>query len=269
MRLLAPLADPAAPRAVLARRNPVAKLVAAAGLTLLLLVAADPVTPLVALAFVVASVPFAGIRYGALVRRAWPLLLAAAGVFVVTLLFTTRRGGSPVAALGPLTVTGESLDTALGLSVRLVALALPGLLAFATTDPTDLADSLIQQARVPARFAIGALAALRLMPLLAADWEALTLARRARGLDAGWSPVARLRLFAGTTFALLVGAIRRGTRLATAMDARGFDSGRPRTVARPQRLVAADAALVAAALTVGAGALAVSAALGTLRPLFT
>ena len=56
----------------------------------------------------------------------------------------------------------------------------------------------------------------------------LTLARRARGVDAGRNPVARLRLFASTAFALLVGAIRRGTRLAVAMDARGFDSGVPR-----------------------------------------
>jgi energy-coupling factor transport system permease protein len=268
VRLLAPLADPAAPVAVLARRNPVAKLAAAFGLTFLLLVAADPVTPALALAAVVAVVPFCGIGYGALVRRIWPLLFGAVGVFVVTLLFTTNQGGEVVAELGRLTVTTESLDAALGLSVRLVALALPGVLAFATTDPTDLADSLIQQARVPPRFAIGALAAFRLVPLLASEWEALTLARRARGIDAGWSPVARLRLFAGTTFGLLVGAIRRGARLATAMDARGFDSGLPRTVARPQRVDAADWALVVGALAVGVGALAVSMALGTFRPLF-
>jgi energy-coupling factor transport system permease protein len=268
MNLLAPIAAPGAP---LARRNPVAKLAAAFALTLLLLVAADPVAPGVALVVLLAAVPFAGIRYGPLLRRMWPLLVGAVGVFVVTLLFTTRRGGAGsavMAALGPVSVTAESLDAALGLAVRLVALALPGVLAFATTDPTDLADSLIQQARVPARFAIGALAALRLVPLLAAEWEALTLARRARGIDAGWSPVARLRLFAGTTFALLVGAIRRGTRLATAMDARGFDSGAPRTVARPQRLGPGDAALVVGAVALGVAALAVSAWLGTFRPLF-
>ena len=142
------------------------------------------------------------------------------------------------------------------------------MLAFATTDPTDLADSLVQQARVPARFAVGALAAWRLVPLLATDWEAMTFARRARGIDAGWSPVARLRMFAGTTFALLVGAIRRGTRLAAAMDARGFDSGLPRTVARPQVFGPADAVLVAACVGLGLGAIGVSVWLGTFRPLW-
>ena len=58
----------------------------------------------------------------------------------------------------PLEITTGTLDTALGLSIRLLALALPGVIAFATTDPTDLADGLIQHVRVPPRFAIGALA---------------------------------------------------------------------------------------------------------------
>jgi energy-coupling factor transport system permease protein len=261
VRLLAPIAEPSS---FLGRRNPVAKLAGAFGLVFVLVVAADPVTALVALAVEVAVVPLAGIRYRVLARRLAPLLLAAVGVLVVTLLFTTRRGGSDL-MWG---VTSESLSTALGMSLRLLAMALPGVLAFATTDPTDLADSLVQQARVPARFAVGALAAWRLVPLLAADWEAMTFARRARGIDAGWSPVARLRLFAGTTFALLVGAIRRGTRLAAAMDARGFDSGLARTVARPQRFGAADAWLVAGCIGLGGAAIGVSVWLGTFRPLW-
>jgi energy-coupling factor transport system permease protein len=251
VKLLAPLVDSGS---FLGRRNPVAKLAGAFGLVFVLVVAADPVTAAIALAGVLCVVPLAGIQFSVLARRSAPLIFGAFGVFVVTLLFTTRRD--------------EALWTALGMSLRLVAMALPGVLAFASTDPTDLADALVQQARVPARFALGALAAWRLAPLLAADWEALTLARRARGIDAGWNPVARVRLFAGTTFALLVGAIRRGTRLAAAMDARGFASGTPRTVARPQAFGAADAALVAGCVALGVAAIAASVALGTFRPLF-
>jgi energy-coupling factor transport system permease protein len=148
-----------------------------------------------------------------------------------------------------------------------VAVGLPGILVFAATDPTDLADALVQNLRAPPRFAIGALAAFRLMPLLGEEWRSLSLARRARGMDAGRNPAARLRLFASTAFALLVGAIRRGTRLAVAMDARGFDSGRPRTAARRQPFRVADAVLVAAAGAVSAGVLAVSVAVGAFRPI--
>jgi energy-coupling factor transport system permease protein len=96
------------------------------------------------------------------------------------------------------------------------------------------------------------------MPLLG-EGGTLALARRARGVDAGGNPFARLRLFASTAFGLLVGAIRRGTRLATAMDARGFDSGVPRTVARPQHFRLPDAALVLGAAAL-AGAILVASA---------
>ncbi|MGC9669284.1 energy-coupling factor transporter transmembrane component T family protein [Planosporangium sp. 12N6] len=262
MRLLEPLAAPGAP---LARRNPTAKLAASALLTFILLASVDPVTPAVAIGLELAAVPLFGIRYRALARRAWPLLASALVVFAFTLAFTTERGGAALLAVGPLDVTTGSLAAALGLALRIFAVALPGLVVFATTDPTDLADSLVQQVRVPPRFAIGALAAFRLLPLLAGEWEMLTLARRARGIDAGRNPVARARLFASTMFALLVGAIRRGTRLATAMDARGFDAGTTRTVARPQRFTAADAALVVGAVGLAAVAIGASVATGTFR----
>src|SRR5205823_517786 len=83
------------------------------------------------------------------------------------------------------------------------------------------------------------------------------LARRARGVEAGRNPVVRGRLFASTMFALLVGAIRRGTRLATAMDARGFGCGARRTSARRSRFTAADAALVVGGLLLATAALLV------------
>jgi energy-coupling factor transport system permease protein len=262
VRLLEPLADPGAP---LARRNPTAKLAASALLTFILVASVDPVTPAVAIGLELALVPLFGIRYRALARRSWPLLVSAAAVLLFTVVFTTHRGGTTLLHAGPLALTTGSLEAALGLALRLVAVALPGLVVFATTDPTDLADSLIQQVRVPPRFAIGALAAFRLVPLLADEWELLTLARRARGVDAGRNPLARARLFASTTFALLVGAIRRGTRLATAMDARGFDSRLPRSVSRPQRFTTADAAVVAGAVGVAAIAIGTSIATGTFR----
>jgi energy-coupling factor transport system permease protein len=261
---MAPVADRRAP---LARRNPVAKLAASLVLTLALLATLDPVAPAVALAVELAVVPLFGIGYGTLLRRSWPILLAVVGVVVTLVLFAAERTGAVVIALGPFSITTGVLADALGLSLRLLAVALPGVLVFTTTDPTDLADGLIQHLKAPPRFAIGTLAAFRLVPLLGDEWEMLTLARRARGVDPGRDPVRRLRLFASTAFALLVGAIRRGTRLATAMDARGFDSGVPRTVARPQRFALADAALIAGAALTAVAALGLSLALGTFRPL--
>jgi energy-coupling factor transport system permease protein len=237
--------------APLARRNPVAKLVAAMLPTLALLATLDPLTPTLFLAVELAVLPLFGLHLPGLLRRGWPVLVGAAGIALAQSLFGT---GGPV--------------TAVGLGLRVLAVALPGVVVFATTDPTDLADALVQNARLPARFAIGALAAYRLVPLLAEEWHLLTLARRARGIDAGRNPLAHVRLLAALTFALLVGAIRRGTRLATAMDARGFDSGAVRTFARRQRIVPADLALMAGGVLVAVAVPALAVALGVFRPAY-
>lgn len=258
-----PVADPAAP---LARRNPVAKLAAALLFALPLITTLDPLTPALALAVELTVLPLFGVRYATLARRAWPLLLAGGGVLISLVLFAADRSGRLLVDLGPFDITSGVLITALGLMLRLFAISLPGVIVFATTDPTDLADALVQNTKAPARFAIGALAAFRLLPLLGDEWQMLNLARRARGIDAGRNPVAKLRLFVSTAFALLVGALRRGGRLAVAMDARGFDSGAPRTHARRQSFTPADTALLIGAAALSAAALTTTIALGLFHP---
>ncbi|MFG3715323.1 energy-coupling factor transporter transmembrane component T family protein, partial [Micromonospora sp. NPDC047730] len=253
----------AAPDAPLARRNPVAKLAAALVFSFILVATLDPVAPAIAIAVELAVLPLFGVRFRVLARRAGPLLVGAVGIVVTLVLFAAERSGRVLVEAGPAVVTSGVLLTALGLVLRMFAVALPGVIVFATTDPTDLADALIQNAKAPARFAIGALAAFRLVPLLGQEWQMIAMARRARGVAAGRNPLAKLRLFASTAFALLVGAIRRGTRLAVAMDARGFDAGTPRTVARRQRFVAADGLLIAGAALLAGAALAVSVLAGT------
>ncbi len=257
--MLTPLAPH--PDAALARFDPVAKLTAAAVVMVGLLVTLDPVTPGLLLVLELAVLPLTGVDLRTLARRTLPLLLGAAGVAAANLVLV--RGGRVVASLGPLDLTTSSVHAAASVSLRLLAIALPGILVLATTDPMDLADALVAHWHAPARFAYGALAALRLLPLLATDWEQVTRARRARGLDPGRSPVAHGRAFAAQVLSVLVAAVRRGVRLAAAMEARGFGATDvARTVARPQVWVARDRLLVVGtALAVG-GVTAVSVAVG-------
>jgi energy-coupling factor transport system permease protein len=142
------------------------------------------------------------------------------------------------------------------------------MLAVLATDPTDLADSLQQQLRLSPRLAVGALAAVRLMPTIAQEWQTLRLARRARGVSAGRSPLAMVEILIGQLFSLLVSAIRRATRLATAMEARGFGSRECRTAARLHRMRPADWLLIAGAAGVAAAAIGTSLAFGSWRFLF-
>ena len=173
--------------APLARRNPVAKLLAATLFTATLLTTLDPLTPALAIVVELAAAPFFGVGLGTLARRAWPLAIGIVGVTVTIVLFAAERTGELVFSIGPLPVTTGVLSTALGLGLRLVAVALPGVLVFATTDPTDLGDALVQNAKAPARFAIGALAAFRLVPLLGQEWQSLTLARTDLSRSFAWS----------------------------------------------------------------------------------
>ena len=183
--VLAPVADNTAP---LARRNPVAKLGAALLFSLPLIATLDPLTPAVALAVELALLPLFGVRYRVLARRAWPLALAAAGILVTMVLFAADRSGDLLVALGPFDITTGVVLTALGLVLRVFAVALPGIIVFATTDPTDLADALVQNAKAPARFAIGALAAFRLIPLLGQEWTDQPAGRRRVRDDAQREP---------------------------------------------------------------------------------
>jgi energy-coupling factor transport system permease protein len=262
--VIQPVADSAA---LLARRNPVAKLGAALLFSLPLVATLDPLTPAIGLAVELALLPLFGVHYGMLARRAWPLVVTSLGVLITMVLFAADRGGELLLAVGPFDVTTGVLLSALALVLRIFAVAVPGVVVFATTDPTDLADALVQNAKAPARFAIGALAAFRLLPLLGAEWQMITLARRARGVDAGRNPAAQLRLFVSIAFALLVGALRRGGRLAIAMDARGFDAEVPRTFARRQAFTGADAALLTGAAVLSAATLAITVVVGMFRPI--
>jgi len=64
-----------------------------------------------------------------------------------------------------------------------------------------------------------------------------------------------------------VGALRRGTRLAVAMDARGFDSAVPRTYARKQVFSKSDWLLIVGAVVLTAMVLATTVLTGQFRPI--
>lgn len=237
------------PRAALARANPVAKLGAAALLMGVLFIAPGPITPAVILAGILASLPLTGLGVRTLLVRTWPLLLAAFSVGILNVLLAPAQPGGP------------DLEPGLALGLRLLGIALSGVLAIASTDPTDLADSLQQQARLSPRLAVGALAAVRMLPIMVSEWQLLGMARRARGVSAGWSPLLAARLASGKLLALLVGAVRRATRLALAMDARGFGGAPGRTIARPQRVRLADWGFLLATIVLATAALGIGIAL--------
>lgn len=248
-------------RATIARADPSAKLAVAMLISLALILTVDPVTAGVALALELAALPWCGVGPRRLLRTGWIVLAGAVPAGIFTLLFGVDDG--PVlAGIGPVTVTSGSALSALAISLRILAVGLPGVVLLVTTDPTDLADSLAQNLGLPHRFVLSALASLRLVGLLAQEWQTLTMARRARGFD-DRPGLHGLRRFTGQVFALLVIAIRRGTTLATTMEARGFGVDAPRTWARRRRFGPRDWAVVFGGIGLAAVATAAGVAAGT------
>jgi energy-coupling factor transport system permease protein len=244
------------------RANPVAKLAAAVVITMVLLLSVDWVSASTALALELVALPLSGLAARELVRRTAPVWVTAGPAGLVTTLLG-QDSGDVLLDVGPLEVSDGSVTAGLAITLRVLAVGLPGVLLLVSTDPTDLADALAQRLRLPHRFVLGALAGLRMVGLMVVEWRTLTLARRARGVGDHDGPLGSARVLAGQSFALLVLALRRGARLAVAMEARGFGAPVERTWARPSRFAARDAVLVAGAVLVAAAAVTAAVLAGT------
>lgn len=226
--------------------NPLAKLVAALIIGFVLLLSLDPVSSSVALVLEIALLPFSGLSAHRLWRSLTPVLIAAPFAGLATLLWG-RGGGEVLWAWGPWTVTSGNLLLAITVVIRVVAVVLPSVILFASTDPTDLADALAQLWKLPVRFVYGALAAIRQLSLMGDDWRMLSLTRRARGIAGSRNPVNLVRSLGNRSLSFMVIAIRRGSLLATAMEARGFDGDHPRTWARTSLFTRRDGLFIAGA----------------------
>ena len=229
----------------LGRTSPVLKLAVALVWLIALAFTLEPLPPIVlTILAVLAGLWLGHIPPGDLGRGLAPLWLAALGVGLFNTLFAAANldpASTAIAQIGPLRLTAEGLAAGVGIGLRVLAIAAIGAVFALTTDSTRLVDSLVQQARVPERFAYGALAAYQAIPRFAEDLTTLRQARRIRGLRGSWHP----RLLVS----LLVLAIRHGDRKALAMDARAFGAG-PRSAYRVVAWGALDLAVALAAAVV-------------------
>lgn len=238
------------------RLNPVAAIAASLLPALLLVTTIDVTSAAVALALQLVLIPALGVPLRPLLRRAVPVLIAAPFA-ALTIALYGRESGRVYAEFLLVRISDGSLELALATLLRILAIALPAIALFTRPDATRLGDALGQNLRLPSRFVLGSVAALRLLTVLGDDARTLERARRARGLG----DRSRLRCLGGQVFGLLVLAIRRGSALAIGMEARGFGAPGPRTWWRPSPWRASDTLVVV--IAVGVAVIAVAAAIIT------
>ncbi|MBV7364253.1 energy-coupling factor transporter transmembrane protein EcfT [Actinomycetaceae bacterium TAE3-ERU4] len=260
--ILGPLGAPTLlpPPSFLASINPLARLLALAALSTPLMVSVDWVSGVVALVLELLILAASGLSVRYLLKRTWFLFLIAP-LTALTMLLYAHPGGYEYWSWGLMHITENSVELASATMVRVVALALPAVGLFLHTDPTQMADALAQNGRLPSRFVLASLSAVRMSGQLLSEWRVMELARRARGLsDSG-----RVRRLGQMSFALLVLALRRAADLSTAMEARGFGSEIPRSWARPSPWRGRDWMAILVGALVAAAALGAAVAAGTFR----
>jgi len=249
---LAPDLDITQRESVLGRTSPLVKLGISLAWLIGLGLTLDVRPPLILTVIVLsAGLELGRIPPGMLARRVAPLMVAAAGIALTNLLFSTHNpdpAAHEIVRIGPLRITEEAVAAAVGLAARVAAIVSVAAVFVLTTDATRLMDSLVQQARVSPRFAYGLLAAYQAVPRLADDLAALRGARRLRGLR---------ELDPSILLGLLVRAIRHADQLSIAMDARGFGAGR-RSIYRPIAWTSLDLVVGASALVILVSALVLS-----------
>ncbi|WP_193045535.1 energy-coupling factor transporter transmembrane component T family protein [Mycolicibacterium baixiangningiae] len=237
--------------------NPVARLLTAGVIAVALVLSVDWVSALTALVLEIPLLVLLGVRLRSFLIRGG-LITVAAGLTALTNLLYGEVSGTVHWHFLLINVSDGSIELALAMFLRVLAIALPSVFLFLDVQATELADGLGQIFRLPSRFVVGALAGMRLVGLLREDWRYLGYARRARGV----ADHARVRRALGQAFALLVFALRRGSKLATAMEARGFGAYSDRTWARPSRFGAPECTLVFAGVAIAAASIAVSIGYG-------
>jgi energy-coupling factor transport system ATP-binding protein len=231
------------------RLNPVAAIGAAIIPAFILVTTIDVVSAAVAVILQALLLPALGVPWRTLARRTAPVWIAAPFT-ALTILLYGEEGGQVYAEFLLVRISDGSIELALATFLRVLAIGIPGIALLAAADATRLGDALGQNLRLPARFVLGGVAALRLMSLLREDARSLERARRARGVgDRG-----RVRRWAGLVFGVLVLSIRRGSALAIGMEARGFGAPGPRTWTRPSPWHRLDTTVVLVAVLVAAAA---------------
>jgi energy-coupling factor transport system permease protein len=209
------------------RLNPLTKLGACFLAGGVVSTAGEPLTPIVVALAAIITTRAAGRVPWRLIAR--PLAFGSLAGFGVFWTYSLFYGGS-----------GPGWAYGLTMAMRLLAILTASALFVLTTDPSQFVRSLIHQAHVSPRIAYSIFAGYRFVPLLEVEFATIRAAHQMRGGDTRPSLPGRIRQLVGYAIPLLVSAVRKGERVALAMESRGFGALPQRTYFRTTTLGRAD-----------------------------
>ncbi len=199
----------------------------------------------------------AGFRY---VRSTLTLLLLCAGLFLWVVRDIPLTQPLPI---GPVPITASGVWSLVSITVVLLVLYAFSLLLTMTTSPIALVEGLtlllapLRRLKLPIDdFALMTLLALRFIPTLLEEVEQLTKAQAARGADVTQGSLReRFQSLTMLFVPLMQGVLRRASDLATALEARGYESDGKQTRLHEKSLRLVDYFVLALVLIVLPGSL--------------
>lgn len=155
-------------------------------------------------------------------------------IFIMTLLVWTLfygpDGRPPLLVLGPILVSRTAPWFALGMALKLDLFLASGLLFLSTTRIEEFAYALTRLG-LPYKVGFTMTMAFRLVPVFVDAAATVVQAQRCRGLDFDRGSLRqRAQRYVPVMVPVFMGALRRADQMAMALEARGFQSTRPRSV---------------------------------------
>jgi energy-coupling factor transport system permease protein len=160
--------------------------------------------------------------------------------------------GEPVYTIGPLTITDGGLHEGPIFFFRLSVVVLASFVLIWTTETRDLMVSLTKTG-IPYRYAFAVFLALRFLPLVQREVNAVQAAHSIRGRATRSGLVHRFKLWQRYMFTVLINGLRKAEMTATALECRGFGSYPDRTYVKDVEFKASSLILIAIFLLLQAG----------------
>jgi energy-coupling factor transport system permease protein len=190
---------------------------------------------LVIITVILARVPFKS------VWQAAPIILIMGALLFVVNLFTTPS--TSYIHIGGFTFGQQAFERGLEFFLRITIMVLASFIFIWTTDIRDLMTGLVRIG-MPYRYAFAIFLALRFLPIVQQEVDAVKAAHAIRG-RASNSPIRhRIRLWQRYMFTVIVNSLRKAESTALAIDSRGFGAYPTRTYTKNFRWTATGMMLI-------------------------
>ncbi|MBN1677546.1 MAG: energy-coupling factor transporter transmembrane protein EcfT [Candidatus Thermoplasmatota archaeon] len=242
--------------------NPVAKLLLLISFSVLVLLMGDVVYILLVVAAILALKHVLRAR-SVLSKTVFGFSIA---IFLTQILF--NHSGDELARLGPLVVNVGGITAGILIAAKFLSLISMSWIFIATTRAADLSAALTSSG-FPYRYAFLPALSMRFVPVFQLEYSVVRDSQAVRGLRLERSLRGIIRSVRYTMTPMLFLAMSKVNNLASSMTGRGFGAHPTRTLLRPMRPSAKDAAVAAVGVLVACAVLILERALpleGSLLP---